>query len=1537
MSTYTWRDGVSGIWFDSANWTSNQVPGTSDSAVVRSGMPQVSSGGEIIGEKVLLGGSTSGGSVTLELTDAMLAPLTSGTVGSGIPRVVQNMFLTVTGGGSSSPVSATILARGTTTFEGELIDEPINGALTISAAAAGGEAGHFSFLNTTDDSFGLVTQESVLNLAGGEITNSAVVEVEGTLNLAAGTTLDGGGIVAMDHGGHLNLSGNVTSDQALVFVDSTGSVAIASGATVSAEFGFDGIAGGRIDFAGITATSEVVSGGVLTLLSGGATVATLNVRSINSGSLNPDPSGAQPTTADFTVMSDGRGGTFVTYTPQGPTVLETSMPVPVVAPTGSLVSLTSILGQSFGPVAPNFYQIKLLLPKVDTNSATDQKYWSTEVPPAWYVNGVRITSDYVVQSGDNVQLQVGDNIESPAQIQVQVTPTITSNSGEYVDYDIWTVDPSVATQVASAGAIAGHPTSADVVAAANALNATFPDVPNTNLCNSIADDVAAAAGAVMPLPNTSFDPPQNAQGGFWRIVYAGTDSPNPPQDWSSLVSAGDIIRMEWFHPTSPADESGHSTTALGQVFTSGGNEFIEFYDNDDHPSNLPGSVIGIHDDNYWNRTDPASITIYRLDPNQQYLISGTSQSEVIQGSVYNNLIVPGGGTDSITAGTGNNEIQDTTAHLAHITVTDFHEGDTLDFTDLASGGVTVDRSGTKLLVSSGGHEVADITLPARLPPGEVFTVASDGASGSLIALSAAPPITWANGSDGGWSDGANWSGGVVPGASDYAIINVSGSYAVTVASSTAVNALSIFNSAAELKVDSATFTAGTLSTLDDIDVFNGGTIDVLVDAAVTGAVFGSGTIELGGLSGTTVSLGGVVASGIVVDFAGAGGTLQLKDSADFHGTIDGLVPGDRIALTDIPFDSSTSVTLEPGNVLEIKFGSSSSATLQLDPSQSFAGDVFHVSAFNGGGTVVTEDSTPCYCPGTLIATVHGEVPVEELAIGDHVLTCSGAARPIKWIGRRSYAGRFARGAHVLPVCIEAGALDLDQPRRDLWVSPHHAMFLEGVLIEAINLVNDVSIIQARRVERVDYIHIELDTHDVILAEGAPSESFIDDDSRGLFQNAHEFAALYPDTVTTPARYCAPRRAFGPEVEAARRRIARRAGLFYAAPRPAELPRALVVDSRRPELGRDGGSNAILDHIRALQTAGFAVSFLALSDTSFGEFARKHADAFDLVYLHRIETATRCLKAARQYFDAQIVYSVADLHHVRLKGQSRFDQKRGSALIQEAQTVALQELAAAVTADCVITHSIAEAAQLNQLETIARANKVRVVPWTVPITPVQTSFAHRTGVAFIGNFAHAPNRDAARWLVNEIMPLVWRNAPEVQCLIAGSDLTTDLRQQLARPRVTVLGRVQRLGEVFERCRLTVAPLRFGAGLKDKVLRSMAAGLPCVGTVEAFSGMPELPTDILDVCQGEGASDLATAIVAMHRDQEANARCADRGLRYVAEFYNQARVDALMRDLVEPALERHRARTGSGCKVLQFGDSGDVLKHPAFRAPNQKIRA
>ena len=230
------------------------------------------------------------------------------------------------------------------------------------------------------------------------------------------------------------------------------------------------------------------------------------------------------------------------------------------------------------------------------------------------------------------------------------------------------------------------------------------------------------------------------------------------------------------------------------------------------------------------------------------------------------------------------------------------------------------------------------------------------------------------------------------------------------------------------------------------------------------------------------------------------------------------------------------------------------APLYLTEAQFGAINTADVNVIDPDGVYVA-----CYCRGTRILTDHGAVAVENLAINDRVMTKSGQARPIKWIGRRSYTGRFAMGQkHILPVRINAGALDENVPQRDLWISPQHAMYfkdehLEGVLIEAKDLVNGVSIVQAERVEDVEYFHVELDTHDVILAEGALSETFIDDDSRFMFHNAQEYRALYPD-VAAPAQYCALRLEDGFEVEAARRRIALRAGVL------SQLRRSLVGEA-----------------------------------------------------------------------------------------------------------------------------------------------------------------------------------------------------------------------------------------------------------------------------------------------------------------------------------------------------------------------------------------
>jgi len=181
--------------------------------------------------------------------------------------------------------------------------------------------------------------------------------------------------------------------------------------------------------------------------------------------------------------------------------------------------------------------------------------------------------------------------------------------------------------------------------------------------------------------------------------------------------------------------------------------------------------------------------------------------------------------------------------------------------------------------------------------------------------------------------------------------------------------------------------------------------------------------------------------------------------------------------------------------------------------------------------------TACYVPGTRIATPSGEVAVENLQIGDLVATTSGVAKPVKWIGRRSYtAATVAGNSNLQPVVIRKDALGAGLPHRDLMVSPMHSMLIDEVLVPAAALVNGVSIVRRETAGAAEYIHVELDQHEMIFAEGAPAETFVDDNSRAMFENVSEYYDLYG--IAESARgFSVPRIEEGYQVEAIRRRIA----------------------------------------------------------------------------------------------------------------------------------------------------------------------------------------------------------------------------------------------------------------------------------------------------------------------------------------------------------------------------------------------------------------
>jgi len=283
------------------------------------------------------------------------------------------------------------------------------------------------------------------------------------------------------------------------------------------------------------------------------------------------------------------------------------------------------------------------------------------------------------------------------------------------------------------------------------------------------------------------------------------------------------------------------------------------------------------------------------------------------------------------------------------------------------------------------------------------------------------------------------------------------------------------------------------------------------NAASTNVIeFGAGTGSLGGIgtlfNNTTREAGITGFSSFAFD-SGAAWTLAGTATGFAGAQISGFTSTDTLDISGLAVSQPETVILGPTDVLAIP----ESGVGMLD--LTFSGDIgahFTLGPDGHGGTDIS--IVPCFCAGTRIRTPSGQAAVETLKIGDLVQDIDGRAVPIRWIGTRVIASRFGDPLRVLPIRIQAGALGENIPARDLLVSPDHAMFLDGKLIQAGALVNFSSITREANIpETFTYYHIETAEHSLILAEDAPAETFIDCVDRLAFDNWAEHETLYGDS------------------------------------------------------------------------------------------------------------------------------------------------------------------------------------------------------------------------------------------------------------------------------------------------------------------------------------------------------------------------------------------------------------------------------------------
>ncbi len=320
------------------------------------------------------------------------------------------------------------------------------------------------------------------------------------------------------------------------------------------------------------------------------------------------------------------------------------------------------------------------------------------------------------------------------------------------------------------------------------------------------------------------------------------------------------------------------------------------------------------------------------------------------------------------------------------------------------------------------------------------------------------------------------------------------------------------------------------------------------------------------------------------------------------------------------------------------------------------------------------------------------------------------------------------------------------------------------------------------------------------------------------------------------------------------------------------------------------------YVQALQQQGVEVQFHPYT-SSLAMLLGERGGEFDLVVLSRHYIAARHMATVRAFAPgALIAFDTVDLHFLREERLAELDASRAARSAAAAKRA--EELALIRRADVTVVVSELEQALLAELVPQA---KVIVLSNIHDRHDRGRPFVERSGLLFVGGFRHPPNTDAVLWYAKEIQPRIRQKLPGVISYAVGADPPATIRA-LATDDLVIAGFVPDLTPYLEGCRLSISPLRYGAGVKGKVNQAMSFGLPVVATTPSIEGMHLTPGS--DVLIGDDPDAFADAVVRAYRDQALWEQLAAGGRDNVSRHFSREVATAAIAELL--ALADHQGR-------------------------------
>jgi GT2 family glycosyltransferase/predicted nucleic acid-binding Zn-ribbon protein len=372
-------------------------------------------------------------------------------------------------------------------------------------------------------------------------------------------------------------------------------------------------------------------------------------------------------------------------------------------------------------------------------------------------------------------------------------------------------------------------------------------------------------------------------------------------------------------------------------------------------------------------------------------------------------------------------------------------------------------------------------------------------------------------------------------------------------------------------------------------------------------------------------------------------------------------------------------------------------------------------------------------------------------------------------------------------------------------------------------------------------------------------------------------------------------------------------LFLARDRSRSGKHVLLIDWELPSPDCDSGSFRICNLMQILKSLGYRVTFVPAnmnslpsrlerlqqdgiytvcgpSITSIEQFLANFGHHYQLVIVSRVNTASLCMNAIRRYCaGAFLIFDTVDLHFLR--EQRRADLEDSPVLRIGASETKKKELGFINQADLTLVVSPVECEILKREAPHA---EVEIVSNIHPVHGNARVFQDRKDLLFIGGFRHLPNIDAVKWLVSDIFPELRERLPGVQLHIIGSDCPPDV-QVFSGNDVNVLGYVPNLEPYLQQCRLTVVPLRYGAGVKGKINMSMRYGVPVVSTAAGVEGM--FLRDGQDVMVADTPTAFVEAVCRVYEDQALWEKLSQAGLENVRRHFSFEVAEATLRGILQ----------------------------------------